>query len=144
MNVRYVVSGLALLLAGCTAGGNLRVYPTAGPIAAANPGIVLKGRTVGRGNDGEISFTLPDGTTCVGLWFVTSEDLKRRRTSLRGERGPQPFDSMGARTEHPAASGAGGGTCTNGATFDMAFKADGNRGRAQAEDSHGNLYKIIY
>jgi hypothetical protein len=144
VKIRRVVSGVALLLTGCTAGGNLRVYPTHGPIAAANPGIVLAGHTVGRGNDGEISFMLPDGTNCVGLWFVTSEDLKRRNTRMRSDRGPQPFDSVGAPTEHPAASGAGGGTCSNGATFDMVFKADGNRGRAQAEDSHGNVYKIIY
>jgi hypothetical protein len=145
MKIRtFGVTCFALSLAGCNAGGDLRVYPTAGPIAAAHPGVVLKGRTVGRGNDGEITFTLPDGTNCIGLWFVTSDDLTRK--SMRGysARGTQALDSMGVPTKRTAASGAGGGTCSNGATFDMTFKADGIRGRAQAEDSKGNVYKIIY
>lgn len=47
-------------------------------------------------------------------------------------------------TVNRAASGTGGGACSNGATFDMNFKANGNRGRAHAEDSSGNIYTIIY
>jgi hypothetical protein len=121
MKARFLAICAAVSLTACTPGGNLRVYPTAGPIAKASPGIQLKGKTIGRDDDGEISFVLPDGATCKGLWFVTN---------------PQTIGR--------AASGTGGGACSNGATFEMVFKADGKRGRAQAEDSNGNVYRIEY
>jgi len=138
----FAVSCVALVLAGCAAGGNLRVYPTAGPIAAANPGVVLTGRTTGRGDDGDISFTLPDGATCKGLWFVTNGD--RKNGSVRIDRGPPLADGTSPQTETRAVSGTGGGACSNGATFDMIFKANGIRGRALVEDSNGNVYTILY
>lgn len=157
MKVHRLFAGVAIttlvttMLAGCSAGANVALHPLEGPVAAANPGFVIKAVSTGLGNDGTLSFALPDGGACKGTWA---------RTTNRVQQDPELLPDSGTVTRHGSVKSVseagvidhgrnkgahilGDGTCSNGATFEFASIANGFQGRGALRDSNGNIFKIV-
>lgn len=142
-------SVIVVMLSGCSGTSdvragipNVRLYPIEGPLAAANPGQVIRGKTVATGsNDGHLSFTLPDGATCSGRWAVTKNKLDAKGEAVESI---GDMTGTGHPVKHFVSRGEGAGSCANGATFEVAFAANGNSGLGVVRDSNGNIYKLGY
>lgn len=150
MRTQHLIGGIAALaLAGC-AGDPIKLHALEGPLAAANPGLVLGARNEGGGNTGRFSYVLPDGATCNGQWQRVSNVLKRRDAlPVKNDGMVQSHGSIKALGEgntiaHRARKAAieGSGTCSTGATFEFASVADGHSGRGALRDSNGNIFRI--
>jgi hypothetical protein len=150
MRTQHLIGGIvALALAGC-AGDPIKLHALEGPIAAANPGLILGARNEGGGNTGRFSYVLPGGATCSGQWQRVSNLLKQRDAlpvrdhgmvqSHGGIRAAGEGNALANRARKAAIEGRG--TCSSGATFEFASYADGHSGRGALRDSNGNIFKI--
>ncbi len=120
---------------------NVRLYPLQGPVAAANPGVVLKGRTVARRNDGTFTYVLPDNATCSGEWQVTKNKLQGNGEPVESI-DPITGGGGGHRVKHFVSGGDGKGTCTNGATYTIVFEGNGNSAIGMIKDTNGNIFQV--
>jgi hypothetical protein len=160
MAIRHVMTGAALMiLSGCagprqeSSATHLHAYD--GPIASRHAGLVVE-VTQGSGLDtGVMSYRPPDGETCKGRWQLISGKFGEMKTTMpnRGERhtinedggissggtGSGTFVSHGKK----GSLGEGHGTCSDGATFEFAFKSNGHQARGALKDSHGNIFRMV-
>lgn len=152
MKVQHLIAAMMVLtLAGCGGAAPVKLHAFDGPIAAANPGLILPARTQGEGNTGKFSYVLPDGATCDGKWQRVSNVMKARDglsvpdngmvQSHGGIKAAGEGNTLANRNRQTGIEGAG--TCSSGATFEFASYADGYRGRGALRDSNGNIFKIV-
>jgi hypothetical protein len=143
-------SAFVLTLCGCSSvsgiaprmgAPNVRLYPVQGPVAATSPGVVLKGKTVPRRNDGTFMYVLPDSTTCSGAWQVTKNKLEGRGEPVESI-DPITGGGAGHRVKHFVSGGDGKGTCSNGATYTLVFEGNGNSAMGMVKDTSGNIFQI--
>jgi hypothetical protein len=151
MRVQHLIAGLvALALTGC-GGDPIKLHAYEGPIAAANPGLVIAVRNEGAGNIGKMSYVLPDGASCNGQWHRVSNLLQRRDAlSVRDDGMVQSHGGIRAAGEGGTLANRarragieGRGTCSSGATFEFASFADGYSARGALRDSNGNIFRIV-
>ena len=67
---RLLALGLILPLAACATGTSpMQLYPLQGPIADADPTLVIQATAKNTtGTSGELAFRLPEGGRCSGTW----------------------------------------------------------------------------
>jgi hypothetical protein len=136
----------ATLAAACST--TARLYPVEGPLAAVTPPPVIEALVEGiTGNNGRLSWTMPDGATCVGEW---SSAAGSQITFVQGSL----FSQYGATYGSGFAVGSGGGqnpgrgfaACTDGLRFDVEFVTGAGTasGFGLARDSAGNVYRVLF
>ena len=125
-----------------------------GPIAAASPGVAIPLTSKYTNYEGAISYTRPDRITCTGRWTRPQPGAKPSRAALNpaglasgsGEvphDGGIHIDSTGwGYVDHGnrTATATGAGACSNGATFQFSFVADGVNAKGMLYDSDRNIY----
>ena len=148
MKIRLLSVGvMALSLSGC-AGPPVQMHAFEGPIAAANPGLVIKAASHGQGNVGTLAYALPDGAACSGKWeritHKTATGLLPDNGMVVKHGGVQSLGE-GGMIFHAGnnAQIAGNGKCSDGTTFVWVSVANGYKARGALKDSNGNMFKII-
>jgi hypothetical protein len=139
-----------LALAACTTDDNFRLYPLAGPIAAANPAQVIQ---ITSKNDsetsGKISFRLPEPnrTKCSGTWSSVAPRVTSRQRGLSltirdlgGKFNNETSDVGGVNTGEIYA------VCADGTRVQGRFiSGSGTQsGTGTATDTLGNSYKLLF
>lgn len=160
MAIRYLLIGAAvMMIAGCTGprqvSNTTQLHAYDGPIASRHAGSVIE-VTTGSGLDtGMMSYRLPDGETCNGRWQLISGKFGEMKgtTPNRGERHTINEDGgisgggtgSGAFVSHgkKGSLGEGRGACSDGATFEFAFKSNGHQARGALKDSNGNIFRMV-
>lgn len=146
---RLLMLGLILPLAACATGTSpMQLYPLQGPIADADPTLVIQATAKNTtGTSGELTFRLPERGRCVGTW---SSLTPRTVSSKKGM--SLTFKKTGGEVGREIATVAG---VNNGEIY--AVCADGTRvqgtfvvgsgtasGTGQASDTNGNVYKLLF
>lgn len=146
MSHRFLVVGAALVVAACST--TARLYPVEGPAATQAPVAVLEATVNGiAGNNGTLSFALPDGTPCTGEWSSAAGV----QTSFGAG---SLFSQYGAiyGTGYSITSGGGQNPgravalCTDSTRFDIEFVTGGGtaNGFGFARDTRGNVYRVLF
>ncbi|TDQ62175.1 hypothetical protein EV658_10312 [Phaeovulum veldkampii DSM 11550] len=137
-------------VAACGGGGDMRLYPTQGPIADADPSRVIA-VSVDKDTDtsGMIKFRLPkpEKARCKGTWTsVAPKIISRERglsLSLRN-----PGGEMNRSTEDVGGVNSGEiyAVCNNGARVQGNFimGSGTESGTGTATDTLGNSYKLLF
>lgn len=135
-----------VLTAACST--TARMYPVQGPAAEAIPPQTIQARINGiTGNNGSLSFSLPDGSTCEGEWSsaagvettVTSVGLIGRYSSVFGT-------GVSTRSGGGQNPGRAIAICSDGTRFDIEFITGGGtaNGFGFAEDTRGSVYRVLF
>ena len=141
----------ALICCGLLAGGcstTARMYPVKGPASEVVPPRTIQASINGiLGNNGSLSFTLPDGNTCEGEWSsaagvettVTSMGLIGRYSGVFGT-------GVSTRSGGGQNPGRAIAICSNGTRFEIEFVTGGGtaNGFGFAEDTRGNVYRVLF
>jgi hypothetical protein len=146
MKRQIVLACVGLLVSGCST--TARMYPVQGPAAEAVPPRIIRANIDGiLGNNGSLSFSLPDGSTCDGEWSsvagvettVTSVGLIGRYSSLFGT-------GVSTRSGGGQNPGRAIAICSDGTRFDIEFTTGGGtaNGFGFAEDTNGNVYRVLF
>jgi hypothetical protein len=147
MRLRFLFTGIvSILLAGCGT-PPLKLIAHEGPMAQANPDLVIPAVTHGQGNIGTLAFEYPN-SSCNGKW---------ERISHRVAEGL--FRDMGDVTHHGGVVGmgegntvlhgdskaqiVGAGDCSDGTTFVFFSVANGFKARGALKDSNGNMFVMM-
>lgn len=139
-----IAGGLAL--GGCST--TARMYPVQGPASQAVPPTTLRATINGiMGNNGSLSFTLPNGSGCEGEWSsaagvqttVSSMNLIGRYSSVFGT----GISTTSGGGQNPGQAIA---LCSDGTRFDIEFVTGGGtaNGFGFAEDTNGNVYRVLF
>lgn len=146
---RLMLLGLILPLAACATGTSpMQLYPLQGPIADADPTLVIQATAKNTsGTSGDLAFRLPEAGRCTGTW---SSLTPRTVSSKKGM--SLTWKKTGGEVGHEIATVAG---VNNGEIY--AVCADGTRvqgtfvigsgtasGTGQASDTKGNVYKLLF
>lgn len=150
MNRAHRLAALSLsgLLAACGSSTDMKLYPTAGPLAEMTPPPVIAA-TAGNsdGTSGALTFRLPGGARCEGTWSTVAP-----RTATR-ERGIDlSIRDLGGRfggTDETVAgvnSGEIFAICRDGTRLQGSFVMGSgtNSGNGTATDTMGNSYKLLF
>lgn len=135
-----------VLAAACST--TARMYPVQGPAAEAVPPRTIQASINGiLGNNGSLSFNLPDGSTCEGEWSsaagvettVTSMGLIGRYSSVFGT-------GVSTRSGGGQNPGRAIAICSDGTRFDIEFVTGGGtaNGFGFAEDTRGSVYRLLF
>ena len=137
-----------LLLAACGSSNEMRLYPTAGPLAAQTPPPVIKATASNAdGASGELSFRIPGGPRCKGTWSTVAPRVTSRERgislSIRDLGG-----RMGRTNENVAGVNNGEiyAVCRDGTIVQGTFVVGSGTtsGNGTATDSMGNAYKLLF
>lgn len=130
------------------AAGQMRLYPVAGPIAEADPSLVIAAHAKDLDKtSGPLSFRLPGGLKCEGTWSsvapkITSEERKLSIT-LRNAGG-----KLGHSTEDVGGINSGEiyAVCSDGTRVQGSYiTGSGTQsGTGSATDTLGNRYKLLF
>lgn len=146
MKHAFVLTCAGLLLAGCST--TARLYPVQGPASEVVPPRTLQASIDGiLGNNGSLSFDLPNGSTCEGEWSsaagvettVTSVGLIGRYSGFFGT-------GISTRSGGGQNPGRAIALCSDGTRFDIEFVTGGGtaNGFGFAEDTRGNVYRVLF
>ncbi|MBY0511727.1 MAG: serine protease, partial [Rhodospirillaceae bacterium] len=131
----------AALSAPATREIKVMMFPAAGPVKDSGHSGALAGVAAGVGTSGTFTFARPDNVSCNGRW--TTLQTKPQSGSL--------VDKHKQVTGLPAevtgmVGGLAIGSCSNAASFQAEYYAvpGADSGFGAAEDSDGNIYKIIF
>ncbi|WP_343117335.1 hypothetical protein [Ostreiculturibacter nitratireducens] len=149
MDLRALVLLALAPLGACTfSGGEMQLYPVAGPIAEADPTLVIAARAKDLDKtSGALSFRLPGKRKCEGTWSsvapkITSNESKLSLT-LRGTGG-----KIGRSTEDVGGINSGEiyAVCSDGTRVQGTFiMGSGTQsGTGTATDTLGNRYKLLF
>lgn len=137
-----------LTLTACGSSNEMKLYPTAGPLAAQTPPPVIRitASNVG-GTSGELSFRLPDGPRCKGTWSTVAPRVITRERGINlsirdlgGRLGGSNEDVAGVNNGEIYA------VCRDGTTVQGSFVVGSGTasGNGTATDSLGNAYKLLF
>ena len=135
-------------LAACGSSNDMRLYPTAGPLAELTPPPVIVAKVSDpTETSGELTFRLPDGAKCKGTWSTVSP-----RTTSR-ERGINlSIRDLGGRLgrTNETVAGVNSGeifaVCKDGTRVQGNFVMGSGTtsGNGTATDTLGNNYKLLF
>lgn len=145
-----ILSLLLLSLAACGGSGTapMQLYPLQGPIAAADPTMVIEATAKDTDStSGALSFRLPEGNKCEGTWSSLTPHTVSRSKGLAltwkktgGELG----------TEKETVAGVNNGeiyaVCEDGTRVQGTFVIGSGTasGTGTASDTNGNVYKLLF
>jgi hypothetical protein len=138
-----------LILAACSApSSEMKLYPLQGPIALAEPTLIID--VAAKNTDkasGPIFFRLPGKVKCQGTWTtVAPREISKTRgisLSLRGPRG-------NLDNENKTVAGVNNGeiyaVCSDATKVQGRFLIGSGTvsGTGRASDSNGNVYKLLF
>lgn len=148
MQHRLALLSLVVLAACGGPSSDMKLYPLEGPIAAANPTLVIDLNAKNTDTaSGAIAFRLPGRVKCSGTWTsVAPREISRNRgvsLSLRGPRG-----DLGKKTTMVAGVNNGEiyAVCNDGTKVQGSFLIGSgtNSGTGRATDTNGNVYKLLF
>lgn len=136
------------LLAACGSSNDMRLYPTAGPLAAQTPPPVIVAKASNASDtSGELTFRLPDGPRCKGTWSTVAPRVTSRERgislSIRDLGG-----RLGRTNETVAGVNSGEifAVCKDGTRLQGTFVMGSGTtsGNGTATDTLGNSYKLLF
>jgi hypothetical protein len=139
---------LMLFAACCVPTSDMKLYPLQGPIAEAEPTLVID--IAAKNTDkasGPIAFRLPGKVKCQGTWTtVAPREISQSRKmslTLRGPRG-----DLGNETKTLARVNTGEiyAVCSDATKVQGSFLIGSGTlsGTGRASDSNGNIYKLLF
>lgn len=146
--MRWSILGytVCIFLTGCTTTANF--YPVQGPLSNTVPLPVITAHVDGiMGGTGGVEMTLPDGETCKGRWSSAAPQFATSVSgSLWGRYGAVAFSGMAVGPVPGVNRGEAFVTCVRGTTIQAEFYTGSGtaNGYGVAEDSRGNVYKMIF
>lgn len=127
---------------------DMQLYPLEGPIAAADPTLVITATARNTsGTSGALSFRLPDKVQCDGTWSsLAPKVISRSRglsLTLRNTGGKLGNDS---RTVAGVNNGEIYAVCSDGTRLQGTFVSGSGTtsGTGTATDTMGNVYKLLF
>lgn len=126
----------------------MKLYPTAGPLAAQTPPPVIKAKASnGDGSSGELTFRIPGGPRCKGTWSTVAPRIESRERGIS-----LSIRDIGGRLggTNAAVAGVNNGeiyaVCKDGTTVQGSFVVGSGTasGNGTASDSMGNSYKLLF
>lgn len=137
---------LGVALSACST--SARLYPLSGPAAEGLSPQVLHASINGiLGNNGSLSFQLPNGSSCEGEWSsAAGVETTTSSVSLIGKYS----SAFGTASTIRAGGGQNPGRaialCSDGTRFDMEFVTGGGtaNGFGFAEDTKGSVYRVLF
>lgn len=148
MHPRFL-SLLALLAAtACGASNDMKLYPLDGPIALADPTLVIDvtAKFI-TDTSGEISFRLPGRVKCNGTWStVAPREITNSRGLTIGLRGPGGNLGRKETTVGGVNNGEFYAVCGDGTRMQGSFLIGSGTqsGTGRATDTKGNVYKLLF
>ena len=146
---RRLALGLILPLAACaSANSPMQLYPLQGPIADADPTLVIQATAKDTtSTSGELVFRLPEAGKCTGTWSSltprTVSNTKGLALTWRKTGG-----ELGKETETVAGVNNGEiyAVCADGTRVQGTFVIGSGTasGTGQASDTNGNIYKLLF
>jgi hypothetical protein len=147
--LHFALLCLVLPLAACGGGSSqMQLYPLQGPIAEADPTLVIAAKA-GNTNQtsGPITFRLPGRIRCEGTWSsVAPKEVSRQRglsLTLRDTGGRLGRDT---KTVAGVNNGEVYAVCADGTRVQGNFISGSGTtsGTGQATDTNGNIYKLLF
>lgn len=150
MGLRSLAVISLLGLAACSGGGSapMQFYPLQGPIAAADPTLVIEAKAKNtEGTSGPLSFRLPGKVKCEGTWssltprtVSNSAGLSLTLRKTGGEIGASKATVAGVNTGEIYA------VCADGTRVQGTFVIGSGTvsGSGNATDTNGNVYKLLF
>lgn len=146
MMLRFVAFVAAVFIAGCST--TARMYPVEGPASVQAPVQVLHATINGiTGNNGSLTFALPDGVPCEGEWSsAAGVQTTFGAGSLFTQYGPVYGSGYAITSGGGQNPGRAIATCTDGTRFDIEFVTGGGtaNGFGFARDTRGNVYRVLF
>ena len=152
MKIRIVVLFCALsLLAGCYQ--KARLYPVQGPLAAQAPSPVFTAKVSGVWNSGNMTVTLAGGEVCKGTWGMVNRmpadagttatvDWAKVWDTVYGQ-GFYTANVLGTPLHIRSTLSGSKGTTLNAEMYRRDIPGQLTEAKGVAEDSDGNIYKIV-
>lgn len=150
MTLRSLLVLMSITAVSACGGDDLRLYPLQGPIADANPALMIPVKSVDDSEtSGKISFRLPkpNSTRCTGTWSSVSPRVTSRERGLSltikdvGGRFKNSTEDMGGVNNGEIYAVCKDGTRVQG-TFIMGSGTQSGTGNAT--DTLGNSYKLLF
>jgi len=150
MGLRSLAVLSLLGLAACGGGGSttMQLYPLQGPVAAADPTLVIEAKVKNaEGTSGPLSFRLPGKVKCEGTWssltprtVSNSAGLSLTWRKTGGEVGASKATVAGVNTGEIYA------VCADGTRVQGTFVVGSGTasGSGNATDTNGNVYKLLF
>ncbi|MBA3908985.1 MAG: hypothetical protein C0524_03665 [Rhodobacter sp.] len=149
MSVRSLPLFALLLTAACSGtSSNMQLYPLEGPIATADPTLVIKATAQNtNGTSGPLSFRLPDRVKCEGTWssltprtVSNTKGLSLTWKKTGGELGGEKKTVAGVNNGEIYA------VCDDGTRVQGTFVIGSGTasGTGTASDTNGNVYKLLF
>ena len=146
MNRLIIGYAFCVALGGCSTTANL--YPIQGPLSKTVPLPVVTAHVDGiTSNTGGLGMTLPDGEICKGRWSSAAPQFATSVSgSLWGRYGSVAFSGSAIGPVPGVNRGEAFLTCVRGTTIQAEFFTGSGtaNGYGIAEDSRGNVYKMIF
>lgn len=144
--LRLVAFVAPIFITGCST--TARMYPVEGPASLQAPAQPLQATINGiMGNNGSLTFTLPDGVPCAGEWSSAAGVQATFGTgSLLTQYGPIYGAGYSITSGGGQSPGQAIATCTDGTRFDIEFVTGGGtaNGFGFARDTRGNVYRLLF
>ncbi|ESW60599.1 MAG: hypothetical protein Q27BPR15_11015 [Rhodobacter sp. CACIA14H1] len=145
---RHAILVACLALAACGSTNEMKLYPTAGPLAAQTPPPVIVAKASNAdGSSGEITFRIPGGPRCKGTWSTVAPRVTSRERGIS-----LSIRDLGGRLgrTNETVAGVNNGqiyaVCRDGTTVEGNFVVGSGTtsGNGTATDSMGNSYKLLF
>ena len=144
--VRLATCVAAVLATGCST--TARMYPVEGPASTQAPVQALHATVNGiLGNNGSLTFALPDGVPCEGEWSsAAGVQTTFGAGALFTQYGPIYGSGYSVTSGGGQNPGSAIAICTDGTQFEIEFITGGGtaNGFGFARDTRGNVYRMLF
>ncbi len=149
MKARFIALIALMPLAGCVQSGSaMKLYPVDGPIAAANPTLVVDlNANVTDETSGKLSFKLPSRVKCTGTWTtVAPREVERTKGLSLTIRGPNGKLDRTVTNVAGVNQGEIYAVCSDGNRLQGTFVVGSGTtsGTGRVSDIQGNTYKLLF
>lgn len=148
VKIRSFAPVLFVVLMGCGSSNEMKLYPLQGPIAQAEPTLVINvDLKYVNETSGEISFRLPGKLKCSGTWTtVAPREITHKRGLSIGLKGPGGNLGRDETTVGGVNNGEIYAVCKDGSKVQGSFLIGSGTqsGTGRATDTNGNTYKLLF